>query len=160
MVTHKAEMGALRKRALHKRPSDRVGTVENNHFNSCFGGRFQEKSHRSLVGVEAHPGVLQVNYHRVQALEHIERRAALRVAGAIDAIHGYVGGGIHRIPHVGSIKLTHRAMLRSKNRRQLHPRYLGEHIDGAAPLGVDSGLIGEHANAARSCILGARSRAA
>ncbi len=160
MITHKAELGALRKRALHKRSGDRVGAVKHNDLGPALGGGFQEKPHRSLVGIETHPGVLQVNHHRVQTLKHIERRAALRVAGAVDAVYRHVGGGIHRISHVASIKLTHRAMLGSKNRRQLHPRYLGKNIDGAPSLGIDSSLIGEHTNAARSCILGGRGRAA
>src|ERR1700674_1896558 len=81
----------IKHRAFDDLSAQRIRTVQNKEGDVAFGGFFHAVSHRRRVGVEADAGVLNVEDERVDAFEHLLRRAERL---AIEAMDGETGGGI------------------------------------------------------------------
>ncbi len=131
-VVGEALAAGLGERALNVSSGQRIGTVEDDDCDSCFGCGFEEVSQRGFVGVEADAGILQINHYRVELLENVLRRAAGFVGGTVHAVHGDAGGGVAGVADLRSVEGAGYTMLGAEDGGELNSGGMGENVDGAA----------------------------
>ena len=136
----------------YHRPGNRVGTVQHNDLDSGLSCGFEEVAHRGLVCIEAHASILYIDDYCVELFELLYRRTPLRIGIAVDAVHGNSARSIGRVPDLGGIELSQRAVFWTEQRSNLHARNGVEDINGAAACSVDSRLVRDNADLSRSCI--------
>ena len=136
----------IRNRPLHKRSRNRIRPVQHDHLNTHLRRCFQKISQRSLVGVEARPGVLNIHHYGVKILQHIQRRTPRRIRPAIHVINRNSSRLIFGIAQVGGVEHARCAVLRTEEHVQRNSRSLGQHVNGATPLRIYPSLVGQQAN--------------
>ena len=137
-------------RPLHKRTRNRIRPIQNDDFDSCLRGRLQKISRRSFVGVKARARIRQIDHHRIQPLQHVQRRTPRRVARPVDAVDRDSGRRILGILDVGRVQRSCHPMFRTENRIQRNAGHVGQHVNRSASFGIDAGLIRQQSDASRS----------
>ena len=99
--------------------------------------------HGAGVRIEARADVLDIEHQRVDAAQHLRRQPEAAVV--VQAEDGQPGGLIARIGDVRAILAARDPVLGSEQRGHLHARR-EHHVDVAAALAIDAGLIGEQAD--------------
>ena len=145
-IVHEAFPPSIGDRPLHEGSRDRIRPVEHNDFDAGLGRGLEKIAQGGLVGVKASACVLNVDHDRVERLQHLERRMAGRLGGAIDAIDGHARRGILRVADIGRIEGARDSVLGTEDGRERNAGNLRQHINGASPRGIHSGLIGQHAD--------------
>ena len=111
--------------------------------------RFEEVADSCFIGVEARARIGEVDHNRVQPFHDVERRPARGIAAAIHVIDRHAGGGVFRVLDVGGVECAGDAVLRAEDGIERNPGNVSQHINGAAAFGIDAGLVGQQADAAR-----------
>ena len=109
-------------------------------------GSFHAIAHGGDEGIEAHAGVLDVEYERVDSLQHLIR-GAFRVA--IETVDRQAGRGSVALATVASA-LPAMPCSGLKQRDELHAVGMRENVNRAPPLRVHARLIGDQADALAS----------
>src|SRR5215471_18312162 len=146
MIVSEVLQVSLRDWPLHKRSSNRVGPIQHNHFNIGLRSGLQQISQRSFVRIKARAGILDIHYHRVQLLEHVNWWTTLRFRVAIHAIYWNAGRAIDRVIDLARIISSKNSVLRTEDGGQLDSGSRGQKIDCAFTLRIESRLIREQAD--------------
>ena len=146
------ENGASEIGPSHCITANRIGTVENVKLEFVHPAAafrcVQKIAEDGLVGVEADTCVLQVDHDGVEVLQVFGLGPAVGVLCAVEADDLQAGGGINLLPDVGRVLRAEEPVLGREERGQLDAvADAAQHVDGAAALGVEAGLIGQQADA-------------
>ena len=132
---------------------DGVGAVEQDDFEVVtrgffFGGGLEEVSDYGLVGVKADACVLKVDDDGVEVFEGFGSGALVGVFGTVEADDGEVGGGVGVVGDVGCVFCAEDAMLGGEKGFEFDFRdRVIEDVNGAVAAAVETGLVGEEADA-------------
>jgi hypothetical protein len=141
-----------RNRPLHRQPAQRIGPVEDDHFDAVRRTGLEEIFGQRLEGPVAHPGVLQVDHHRIDARELRRARPLLGIGAAIEADDLQPTRAVELVVDVHVVGQRVDAMLAAEQLDHGHARHLclalgAQHVDRALAFAVHADRIGEHRDA-------------
>ena len=131
-------------RAVNFQSAQRIGSVEQDHFNVVFKTRLHRVTHDDVKRVGAHADVLQVDHERIDVAQLCFGRFAVF---AVQRIHRQSAASVDNVGHIftRSLKAVE-SVFRGKKRDELGVGRAAEHIDGALAVAVDAGRMGQQAD--------------
>ena len=137
-AAHKREVARIEHGSFNVPASQRIGPVQHDERDLCFGRLVHGVQHGGFVGIEADPQILDIEDQSVYPGQHFRRWPQ---GLAVQTENTDSRGGIARIGDIGVVFQTSQPVFRRKERDNVDAR--GAHdIDIAAAEGIQTAQIG------------------
>ena len=145
-MSYEGDEGLVHSRPLDLQASERIRTVEDDHFHPFRCRHLHHIAHGAYIGVGAAADVLDVVDNGVEALElFCGGEAGLAVEGE----DGNTGAGVYGLPLdvLARVGIAPDTVLRAEKGHQLYSWRIVEDIDGGVEVAVHARWIGHQSDA-------------
>jgi len=133
-------LAVVQHRARDVNAVDRVRAVENNKSDVVVGSRLHRVTHRRNIGIEARTDVLDIKHNGIDSIEHFRSWPSDFSVKTEDLNSG---AGIDVIINNRDVELPAKAVFRAKYPHELNIFGVMQKENGALPVSVDAGVVGD-----------------
>ena len=130
-------------RACNGSTVDRIRPVENDKPDAEFARCLHGVTHGRYIGIEARTDVLNIEYDRIDLIEH-RRCWPMRVS--VETKNGNAGVAFSAITNNGDVELSLQPVFGTENAHEINCLGIVQNSNGAFAVSIDTRLIGDQCN--------------
>jgi len=144
METDKRLLAVVQHRARDVNTVDGVRSVENDKSKVVLGRRLHRIAHRRNVGIKARADVLYIEHKGIDSTEHFWRWPSHL---AVKTNNWNTSAGFDVVINKRDVELPAKAVFRAENPYEVDVFGVVQEANGAPPVSIDTGVVGDQRNA-------------